>query len=96
MSYIEKTLFVRIALIITLVISFDPRREVRIVTKPNNKYLVAARDFKPGESIVQVPVDYCLLTRRDGCCRGLQGQTDLMWESAGDLRNPIAVEGNLE
>ena len=74
-------------------LQFDPRNEVRIASSLNNKKLVAVRDFAPGDVILSLPVELCLLTRRDGCVKGLKGQTDMIWELAGDLRDPITAEG---
>lgn len=51
--------------------------------------LTATRDFGKGEVLVSVPLDMCILARRDGSIRNLVGQSDRMWEALGDIREPI-------
>ena len=54
--------------------------------------LLASRAFLTGETIISVPLSMCLMARRDGIVQGLQGQSDLMFEVAGDLRDPVSDE----
>lgn len=51
--------------------------------------LTATRDFCKGEVLVSIPLEMCLLARRDGSIRNLVGQSDRMWEALGDIREPI-------
>ena len=53
--------------------------------------LVSTRAFKAGDTLCTIPLSMCLLARRDGViCTGLKGQSDAVWDVAGDLREPIA------
>ena len=54
--------------------------------------LLSSRAFLKGETIISVPLSMCLMARRDGIVQGLQGQSDLMFEVAGDLRDPVSDE----
>ena len=56
------------------------------------KILSAARSFQKGDTILSVDPSQCIFTARDGQTIGLKGQTDFMWEIAGDLRESLSDE----
>ena len=54
--------------------------------------LVASRDAAAGDRLLEVPRDCCLTAHRSGVIGGLIGQTDLMYDAAGDLRDEVGEE----
>eukprot|EP00752_Nemacystus_decipiens_P006521 g5872.t1 len=62
------------------------------VTRGGYRGLVTSEGVEKGQVILEVPSDVCLWSRRDGVISGLYGQTDLCWEVAGDLRDPVSDE----
>ncbi|CAM9302999.1 unnamed protein product [Ectocarpus sp. 4 AP-2014] len=66
------------------------------VTAGGYRGLLADGDFAQGQAstavVLEVPSDICLWSTRDGVVSGLYGQTDLCWEAAGDLRDPVSDE----
>ncbi|CAN0534767.1 unnamed protein product [Ectocarpus sp. 12 AP-2014] len=60
------------------------------VTAGGYRGLLADRDIAQGQVVLEVPSDICLWSTRDGVISGLYGQTDLSWEAAGDLRDPVS------
>jgi len=55
----------------------------------NEQQLCSTRRFEKGEVILEVPASLCLFAHRSGAIRGLEGQTEVMWEECGDLREPL-------
>ena len=53
---------------------------------------VTTRSVQAGEIILTVPPELLLTSHRSGVIAGLQGQTELMWEAAGDLRQEVGEE----
>ena len=53
--------------------------------------LVATRDVAAGDAILTIPKSTLLTAHRSGVISGLQGQTDLTWEVAGDLREEVGA-----
>jgi hypothetical protein len=56
----------------------------------NEQQLVSTKPFKKNDIVLTVPANICLFAHRSGAVRGLQGQTDLLWEECGDLREPLS------
>lgn len=54
--------------------------------------IVAARNVSSGEALLVVPSKILLTAHRSGVVGGLCGQTDLMWEAMGDLREEVGEE----
>jgi len=52
---------------------------------------VATRDVAAGDAILTIPKSTLLTAHRSGVISGLQGQTDLTWEVAGDLREEVGA-----
>jgi len=73
-------------------IGLDTQR-VKIVTDEwGGAGLAATRLIEKGEIIVSVPLEMCLIAGRDGSIRNLVGQSDMVWDALGDLRDPISEE----
>jgi len=56
---------------------------------PGGRTLVAARDLGSDEVALAVPRRLLLTAHRSGAIGGLAGQTDLVWDAAGDLREEV-------
>lgn len=54
--------------------------------------LVATRALEAGDTILTIPTSVLITAHRSGAIGGLQGQTELMWEAAGDLREEVGEE----
>ena len=54
--------------------------------------LVATRDVGAGDVLLTVPKKFLLTAHRSGVIGGLQGQTDLLWDAVGDLRQEVGEE----
>ena len=54
--------------------------------------LVTRRAVSKGDIVLSVPASLLLTAHRSGRIGGLQGQTDVMWEAAGDLREEVGEE----
>ena len=54
------------------------------------KILTAAQNFEKGDIVLSIDPSQCIISARDGQTMGLHGQTDFMWEIAGDLREPLS------
>ena len=56
--------------------------------------LVTTRAFKEGDVMATIPLEMCLVSHRSGAIQGgaTVGQTDMMWDAAGDLRTSISEE----
>eukprot|EP00316_Scyphosphaera_apsteinii_P008388 CAMPEP_0119304428 /NCGR_PEP_ID=MMETSP1333-20130426/5649_1 /TAXON_ID=418940 /ORGANISM="Scyphosphaera apsteinii, Strain RCC1455" /LENGTH=452 /DNA_ID=CAMNT_0007307309 /DNA_START=30 /DNA_END=1388 /DNA_ORIENTATION=- len=54
--------------------------------------LVAKRSVEAGESLLVIPEALLLTAHRSGIVGGLVGQTDLMFDAAGDLREEVGAE----
>jgi hypothetical protein len=66
-------------------------RGVRLVRGNDGKgnSLVCAKSVKKGAILMTLPLSKCILAHRSGAVRGLQGQTEALWECAGDLRKSV-------
>ena len=51
--------------------------------------LVSERDVAAGEVLLKVPNEILLTAHRSGVVGGLSGQTDLVWDEVGDLREEV-------
>lgn len=60
------------------------------------KGLLARKDFAVGEIICTVPLEMCILARRDGVIAGLVGQSDMSFDSFGDLREVAEPEVEMQ
>lgn len=60
------------------------------------KGLLARKDFAVGETICTVPLEMCILARRDGVIAGLVGQSDVSFDSFGDLREVAEPEAEMQ
>ena len=58
--------------------------------------IVASKSLKQGDVLITLPLSLCILANRNGEIRGLQGQTDWLWEICGDLRNDISESDELK
>ena len=61
-------------------------------TAASGRSLVASKQVESGDLLLRVPLDVCLTAHRSGVVDGLIGQTDAMWEAAGDLREDVGEE----
>ncbi|CAM9247000.1 unnamed protein product [Pylaiella littoralis] len=67
-------------------------KKVSLGATAGGRGLVSDEDVQEGQVLLEVPSDACLWSTRDGVVTGLLGQTDLCWEAAGDLREPVSDE----
>jgi hypothetical protein len=65
---------------------------VKLQNGPNGRTLVATKDVEAGGTLLTVPQSVLLTAHRSGVIGGLQGQTDAMWDAAGDLREEVGAE----
>ena len=54
--------------------------------------LVATRSVEAGASLLTVPKSLLVTAHRSGVIGGLAGQTDCVWDAAGDLRDEVGEE----
>lgn len=62
---------------------------VRLQAQDTEKILVTTRAFKKNDILLIVPSVICLLAHRGGVVRGLQGQTDQLWDEVNGIRFSI-------
>ena len=83
------------ALFTALCAQHSPMAAVALTGSAQNgggRRLVTTRSVQAGEIILTVPPELLLTSHRSGVIAGLQGQTELMWEAAGDLRQEVGEE----
>ena len=54
--------------------------------------LVSARDIAAGDVLLKVPNEILITAHRSGVVGGLAGQTELMWDEVGDLREEVGEQ----
>ena len=54
--------------------------------------LVSAEDVTAGDVLLKVPNEILITAHRSGVVGGLAGQTELMWEEVGDLREEVGEQ----
>lgn len=62
---------------------------VKLASRPEGRCLVTTRAVDVGETLLTVPRALLITAHRSGIIGGLQGQTEIMWEAAGDLRDDV-------
>lgn len=71
-------------------IGYDPSKvKITESSELNGKFIVSGTDLRKGDVVLSIPIDMCLVANKEGQVFGLQGQSDFIWEVAGDLREPV-------
>ncbi|CAN0295750.1 unnamed protein product, partial [Discosporangium mesarthrocarpum] len=64
--------------------------EKKVSLRGERRGLFVEQDIGEGEVMLEVSSELCLWSTRDGVISGLYGQTEMCWEAAGDLREPVS------
>jgi hypothetical protein len=77
----------------SLVSASCPTAAVALGTaEESGRGLVATRDASAGDVLLTIPKSVLITAHRSGVVGGLHGQTELTWETAGDLREEVGEE----
>jgi len=83
------------ALFTALLTEHDPLTAITLegsARGSGGRRLVTRRAVSKGDIVLSVPASLLLTAHRSGRIGGLQGQTEVMWEAAGDLREEVGEE----
>ena len=81
-----------VALFDDLLASERITHSISLRAEAGGRNLVAARDVSAGDVLLTVPKRLLLTAHRSGVIDGLEGQTELTWEAAGDLREEVGED----